>query len=168
MKDIKFTKGTAGGNALDSWLWHLNDNHGERAAIRRCRDQQEVALQPSFVRFAVREFGAKPHDLSRLAMICGLSAHLKPEAAKTVFASDLALPRQMAKHRGDSKSPIVSSLRFRRLLQLDRNHLYRPMVRIIRMLDGAANLYDLADSMYFWGDHVQRRWAFDYFPRVSE
>ncbi len=168
MKVGKFAKGTAGGDALEAWLRQLGENHGERATIRRCRDENAVAVQPAFVRFAARELAATPGELPRLGLIFGLASHLKPEAAKSVIASDLALSSQMAQHRGENNSPVVSSLRFRRLLQLERDELYRPMLRVIGMLDGAANLYDLADSVYYWGDHVRRRWAFDYFPRVSE
>ena len=64
--------------------------------------------------------------------------------------------------------PIVSELRFRRLIQRDRADLYISMIRVLRMLGNKGNLHDLAKSVYFWGDGVKRRWAFEYFPNTPD
>jgi CRISPR system Cascade subunit CasB len=77
--------------------------------------------------------------------------------------SSETIAKQMA-----GNPPVVSELRFRRLIQRDRNDLYPAMIRAIRMLGKQVNIYDLAASTYYWGDQVKRRWAFDYFPNTPE
>jgi len=62
--------------------------------------------------------------------------------------------------------PMVSELRFRRLLQRDTVDIYPAMIRILRMLKGSADIHDLAGSVFFWGDNVKKRWAYAYFPRA--
>ena len=37
-----------------------------------------------------------------------------------------------------------------------------------RLLDHTANLPDLMSSVFYWGDAVRIRWAFDYFPNTPE
>ena len=64
--------------------------------------------------------------------------------------------------------PVVSELRFRRLIQRDRADLYVSMIRVLRMLGNKANLHDVANSVYYWGDKVKRDWAFAYFPNTPE
>jgi len=64
--------------------------------------------------------------------------------------------------------PKVSELRFRRLLQRERDDLYGAMIRILQKLDQTANLPDLFNSVFYWGDPVRKRWAFEYFPNTPE
>jgi CRISPR system Cascade subunit CasB len=40
------------------------------------------------------------------------------------------------------------------------------MIRVLQMLDHTANLSDLMDSVFNWGDPVRKRWAFDYYPNT--
>ena len=105
----------------------------------------------------------------RMAAIVGLIAHLKYEAESSVLdakgnAVDL-FAGQMA-FLVSADRPLVSELRFRRLLQNDREDLYQSMIRIIRMMKGRASLYGLAQSVFFWGDGIKKRWAYAYFPKV--
>ncbi len=72
----------------------------------------------------------------------------------------------MARLQGDR--PVVSELRFRRLLRMPRAELYRPMIRILALLDHQANLYELAESMFWWGPNIQKQWAFAYFPKLPK
>ena len=76
------------------------------------------------------------------------------------------LPERMARLQGDR--PVVSELRFRRLLRMPRAELYRPMIRILALLDHQANLYELAESMFWWGPNIQKQWAFIYFPKLPK
>ncbi|HET8552559.1 MAG TPA: type I-E CRISPR-associated protein Cse2/CasB [Gammaproteobacteria bacterium] len=164
---IRFKAENPAGEALRAWLERLDKNHGDRASIRRCRDAGAVAFQPAFVRFFISDlrplFGPQAGAM-RLAGIFGLASHLDGNKPCVLGTGD-SMARQMASSRpGQSGGPRISELRFRRLLQYERDDLYRPMLRIIRALHGEANVYDLADAVYYWGDNVRKRWAFDYFP----
>ena len=67
--------------------------------------------------------------------------------------------------RGDK--PVVSELRFRRLLQHEREELYVALIRVIRLLDGCANIHELANVCFHWGYTEKKRWAFAYFKNVK-
>jgi len=59
--------------------------------------------------------------------------------------------------------PLLSELRFRRLLQTTRDERLEAFKRLVRQLKGKVNVVDLANSYLFWGDKVRERWAFDYY-----
>jgi len=40
------------------------------------------------------------------------------------------------------------------------------MIRVIRLLRGEVNIYSLAESTYFWGDDVRKRWAYEYYENI--
>lgn len=171
MNDVKFSADTAFGDALKEWLDQLDQNHGDRASIRRCDSADEVTFQPAFVRFFAstlrplvkNERGAIP----RFAAIWGLSAHLKRDDSISVLMAKQSFAEQMAQSKRSGAGPRISESRFRRLLQCERAELYLPLIRVIRALDGAANAYDLARSIYYWGDSERKRWAFHYYPAVD-
>jgi len=93
-------------------------------------------------------FGANKYWEDRLAVIAGLASHLKPEYIDVVLSGGERrverFAEQLAQAKGDR--PLVSELRFRRLLQRDRVDLYPSMIRILRLLDGKATLHGLAES----------------------
>lgn len=157
---ISFDSNKPLGEALQRWWIELQERNGDRAELRRAETVTDVILLPAFQRACLRFKPFFQHEEnweSRLAAILGLLAHVR----QVNLEQSLAL--QMA-----GKPPVVSELRFRRLLQRDRADLYVSMIRVLRMLGNKANIHDLAESVYFWGDNVRRRWAFDYFPNTPE
>jgi len=40
------------------------------------------------------------------------------------------------------------------------------MIRVIRMLKYRSNPYDLAESVFYWGDVIKKEWAYTYFPKT--
>lgn len=173
---IKFDPGSAMGKALAELWQDLKDEPGTRAELRRCKEVAEVMMTPLFNRFCHRikgVFETEPRGWeARLAMVVGLLAHLKHDHASTVLNSSKGEERSFAAHfvvpMAEGDRPKVSELRFRRLLQRDSRDLYPAMMRVLRMLDGGANLYGLAESVYYWNDKVKKEWSFAYFPRVPE
>ena len=157
---ISFDSNKPLGEALQNWWIELQDRNGDRAELRRAETVTDVILLPVFQHACSRFKPFFQHEEnweSRLAAVLGLLAHVRQ------VNSEQSLALQMA-----GKPPVVSELRFRRLLQRDRADLYVSMIRVLRMLGNKANLHDLAYSVYFWGDGVKRRWAFDYFPNTPE
>lgn len=156
---IKFEPDTVPGKVLHDWWQQLQKNRGARAELRRCRKPAQVMLHPVYCSLYNR-FRPMMEDDSgweeRLAAIAGLLAHVEHESGSS-------LARQMA-----GNPPEVSELRFRRLLQHKRTELYVPMIRVLRKLNKTANIYDLAASVFYWGDAVRKRWALDYFPNTPE
>ena len=139
---------------LVAWWGGLNDRRGERAELRRAKSVTEVIMTPSFQKLCTRLVEQLPSgfDKESVAAIVGLLSHVEKTTDK-----------KLASQMSEGSPPVVSELRFRRLLQRDRNELYVAMIRIIRMLKKKVNPYDLIASVYYWGDKQKKDWAYAYF-----
>jgi CRISPR system Cascade subunit CasB len=147
------------GKALQKWWGDLQERSGDRAELHRAKTVEDVIILPVFQRACLRFkpfFQNEENWEFRLAAIIGLLAHVRT-------TTDQTLALQMA-----GNPPIVSELRFRRLIQRDRGELYVAMIRVLRMLGNNANLQDMANSVYYWGDRVKQDWAFAYFPNTPD
>lgn len=160
---IKFKHDSAVGEILFTFWQSLDKNRGVRAELRRCKTIADVIMTPSYQRLCARLRPVMKHEYNfeeNIAAVIGLLSHLKTNS------QGRTLPQQMAESTGNN--PLVSELRFRRLLQRDREDLYGALIRILRMLKGEANLYSLSESVFYWGDNVKKQWSFAYFPLVPE
>ena len=157
MAKLDFSNDSPLSKELHAWWQGLEQNRGARAELRRANNITEVVIQQSFY-FARRKFAkffVQRSEQLRLAMILGLLAHVKqPTRVK--------LAKQMA--TGDR--PRVSELRFKRLLRCERDELYQPLMRIIRLLDGQVNIGNLAELCFYWGDNIRKELAFNYYPTI--
>jgi CRISPR system Cascade subunit CasB len=159
MSWLEFKSDNPAGQELARWHRALADNRGDRAALRRCGTLVEVAFVPAFHQLsrALRAAADAPVNPDRLLAVAGLVAIIKQPIANS-------LPRQMATPNAGGTSPVVSGLRFRRLLQCQtQDELFTTMRRILRLLDDQANLCDLANSVYGWNERTRKRWAYEYY-----
>ena len=145
--------------ALMEWWQDLTNDKGTRATLRRCKTPKAVMLHPAYARIhnqvAEHLRGRRNWEL-QLACVIGVIVHVKGRTDNSAPVTTLA------KHMGGA-DPIVSELRFRRLLQCDANDFYRRITRIVKMLGANVYLPDLIESIFFWNDQTKRRWAMDYF-----
>lgn len=158
---ISFKSDNVFGSTLGKWWDWLNENQGARAELRRAPNLTAVALTSAFQRLyqwqlAVGFPQPKRPEIStqteRLAAIAGLLAHVK-------VAVDQSLPMLMSE--GDR--PPVSELRFRRILDSPSiDDLFVGLRRALPLFDHKADLYDLAESVFNWGDSVKKKWAYNY------
>jgi len=166
---LEFSPNQATSRALMDWWDGLQQDTGGRARLRRCRQPEEVLMEPAFHRLLQRmdaltgqssgELTERDiHNIHRLAAVAGLIAHVRTRHERP-------LAEQMAESKGGR--PILSSLRFRRLLKESFDDFYPAMIRVIGQLDRKANIHDLADSVFHWGDVVRKRWALAYFSKVT-
>lgn len=155
---INFSTDTPEGKHLQAWWESLNDTPSEKALLRRASSVNDVAMSRAFHQLCnkMRPFMNKEYGSweDQMAAVAGLISHVRHTTEKS-------LAEQMA---GDP--PTVSELRFRRLLQRDRDDLYVSMIRILKMLEQKANIFDLANSVFYWGSKVKKRWAYVYFPKT--
>ena len=151
-------------SVLHEWWAHLEDNKGDRAALRRCQEPLEALFVPAYHRLYHE---LRQHDGSsdlRLPAIAALLAHVKSEVTDKEFASQMATPKLTG-----GETPRLSELRFRRLLQCQTvNELFPALRRVVYVLDGSVNLYSLADSVYWWGEKVRRDWAYAYYGSLKQ
>jgi len=160
-KYLRFSKGSPESKVLLDW-WHgLENNRGDRAALRRCSNLAEVVFVPSYHRlrqellrlgYAVNSDG--------LAIIVGLAARVKGDVTQYTIANQMAISVTGGSAR-------VSGLRFRRLLKIqDRDKLYPAMIRIVALLGSSLSIVNLAGSVYWWNDFTRKNWAFDYYTNA--
>jgi len=63
----------------------------------------------------------------------------------------------------------LSRLRLRRLLNSKtRADLAANLVRTLHLSEGRANLMDLAEGIFSWGERTRRKWAFDYYDNLPK
>ena len=158
---VKFEKESPLGQKLKKWWQSLEEHRGDRAVLRRAKNVQEIALLPEFHRALqkVRPFFAhEKHWEDQMAFVFGLLSHVRDHKERKL-AEQMAQPND---------SPVVSELRFRRLIQREREDLYPAMIRILRILKGGADLHDLARSVYYWGPNIKKQWAYAYFSKIKD
>jgi CRISPR system Cascade subunit CasB len=146
---------------LSFWA-SLEGRRADRAMFRRCATPAEVVFVPAFHRLlrGLDEAGISVIP-ERLAVIAAVIAHVEKHLSAMDFASQLA--------SGTAEKTALSSLRFRRLLAVDKpDELLIYLVRTVRLLDRTANVVDLARSIRFWSDDVRKRWAFRYYEKASK
>lgn len=172
MTEASFEEGSATREILaDFFLTEIAKNSGVRSELKRCRSASEVMMTSAFYRLHRRlgqRFETHPRMAVRLATVLGLMAHLKLQSTSVLKAptgSETSIGL-LIKPMTEGARPRVSELRFRRLLQRDLDDLYVALVRVLRMLDGNANLFGVAESVLNWGDTVKRKWAAAYFSNV--
>lgn len=162
-KNLFFSSDPKARQVLYEWWSELEKNRGDRAALRHCHNESEVAFTPSFHRLRkdlLEEFNV---NLKSLAIVAGVLSHVKNNDAGSGFAVQMATPTS------GSSNARVSGLRFRRLLTIeDRRELFTPMIRTVRLLDGTANLFDLANSIYWWNEFTKKQWAYDYYTKSPD
>ena len=164
---INFKKENKAGEILASWWEGLQQDNGGRARLRRCKSPEEVMLEPAFHRLLnrLRPFLENENSFSqeasytRLAAVAGLLSHVR-------IQDNGGLAERLAEGKGGR--PLFSSLRFRRLLKTQFEDLYPLMIRVIQQLNKTANMNDLADSIFYWGDNIRKRWALAYYPKVVD
>jgi CRISPR system Cascade subunit CasB len=103
--------------------------------------------------------------------LTGLAAHVKQHTA-----NERSLAAQMGSPKPGSDRVPVSELRFRRILATDDlAELYTQLRRAISLLDGTANLIDLARVLCRWRPIAEqnpydprKNWAYDYYAAAPQ
>lgn len=159
-KNLFFSSGTKARQVLYEWWSELEKNRGDRAALRHCHDVNEIAFTPSFHRLRKNLLDEFNLNQEALAMVAGVLSHVKNNDTGSGFAVQMATPSS------GSSNARVSGLRFRRLLTIEeRRELFASMIRTVRLLDGTANIFDLANSIYWWNEFTKKQWAYDYYTK---
>lgn len=144
--------------ALAEWWATLDDNRGVRAQLRRCDNPNTICFQPVYHSLKQR---LKITNDQRLPHVIGILAHVKNN-----LPGEFA--QQLATKKNDNQAKL-SGLRFRRLLAItDPEEFYVTMIRVLRLLDGQANIETLANDIYFWGDKVRKKWATKYYENAPD
>ncbi len=155
---------------LREWWQELEDNKGERAALRRAGSLTEVvycSIYHSLLR-TLREEGYTVHEtrLPKLAAIAGLAARIDDTPGE--------LGAQMGILKTGDK-PVISELRMRRVLACDDlEELYTLLRRALSIIGGNASLSGIAATIWDWEPLAEkkpydsrRQMAYDYYKAAS-
>lgn len=153
---------------LVSWWENLEDDRAGRAILKRASSITAVSLCAPYQRLyrQLLETGW-PADASdtlndRLAAVVGLLAHARGETTGTRQRNG-ALKPPAAMSRRDGDRPVVSELRFLRLLDSpDLEALFSGLRRILPLVGSQLDVIALAKDVLFWGDGVKKHWAYQY------
>lgn len=125
------------------------------ARLRRCGTPEQALMEPATLLLA-RRLGVGAHQidsLRRIGVIAAVMAHVRTDDPQTPFAQRL----------GSGDRPPLSALRFGALMtaapgsaQLDA---FR---RAVAIAGRTANVEDLGDALWHWGERTRLDWTFRY------
>ena len=134
------------------------------ARLRRAATPVEALEEPAvFDLYKKLGFGRVDIDrrLSRVAVVAAVLAHIKEDAAP----AGNGFRRRFAEILGQGERPLMSELRFKRLLSATEDRELMTAFRRAVALGGGKNIDvgDVAASLLDWSDRRRMRWAFDYY-----
>lgn len=145
----------------DWWRGSIANRESGRARALSARLRRanalEALLEPEVhllaSRLALRHSAAG--ELVRLVQILAEVKETRPES----------LPRQLG-----GEDPVLSNLRFQRLLRARGDELTQTLRRAIPMVNRSCNVSQLGTDLLSWdhpdwGDRARVRWTFDYFGK---
>ena len=159
----QLTKDQPAGRALQAWWEQLPDDRGARAALARCQRPLEVVMEPAFhrVRLQIEAAGYRENRYwpEALPAVIGLLARARSDAPQLSAGAAMAQPAE------GSGRPLLSGLRFRRLMHAASHaELYEQMSGVMGLLGRRVPVLALADTIDRWGDAaVRRQLAYDYY-----
>jgi CRISPR system Cascade subunit CasB len=138
-------------------------NPAALARLRRAATPVDALEEPSvFDLYKKLGFGRNEVDrrLPRVAAVAAVLAHIRTDAE-----SGSGYRRRSAEMLGQGERPIMSPLRFKRLLAANEDQDLMVAFRRAVKLAGARdiNIGDVAASILDWSDRRRMRWAFDYY-----
>lgn len=127
---------------------------GLMARLRRA-DALGVLAEPA-VQALARDLGLGPKHAGVLIRLAQVLAELREDASET-----------LARRLGGAE-PVMSHLRFQRLLRAEGDEATTALRRAVLMADRRCNVDRLAADLLVWehpewGEAARRRWIFDYF-----
>ncbi|SBT08648.1 putative CRISPR-associated protein, Cse2 family [Candidatus Accumulibacter aalborgensis] len=174
-KEVGNLRPTALGGCLLEWWKDLEDDRASRAILRRADSVTSVALSAPYQRLYRRLLNvgwpenAPAYRNDHLAALVALLAHVRGDVdGKKQKNGVLSLPEAMSVRKKETDRPVVSELRFLRLLDSpDLEDLFTGLRRVLPLLvktvDGKAlDILALADDVLSWSDSVKKRWAYAY------
>lgn len=136
------------------WKTHIGarEKSQAKALSARLRRGNSVAIlcEPE-VQDLARKLGLGPTKAENLVRLVTLLAELREHVP-------IALPKRLG-----GAEPVLSTLRFQRLMRADPQELTALLRRAIVMADCRCDVAQLAGDLLQWNEATRTRWTFDYF-----
>jgi CRISPR type I-E-associated protein CasB/Cse2 len=155
-----------------SWWSDLTDKKrgdpGARARLRRSRSTGEALGESSALALLRRlqriDYGIPSRQAVDLARVL---VHVKDHKSIPALraAGWKSFPYDSADGNDASKRPLLSEVRFRRLMKAERDddELVQSFIRLVRLLNGECNVGRLAEDFLQWGPERKELLAFEYY-----
>jgi CRISPR system Cascade subunit CasB len=141
-----------GAEMMRWWAANLADRQSGRAralAARLRRARGADALTEPEVHALARALDLRNGE--RLSHLVRLLAEVKEHS-----------PQTLARRLGGAE-PVLSTLRFQRLMRAEGEDLIEALRRGISMAEGRCNVAALGLDVLHWGEAVRSRWCFHYY-----
>lgn len=147
---------------IHCWWEELFESQRDRAELRRCHDLTEVFFCQAYHRLYLSLLAEGKVNREAIALIAAALAHVKDEISSDSFAEQMGESKT-------SQTPQISKMRFRRLIRCESySDLYLPVIRIVKMLNGAVNIDDMVKKFYFWNEKSRNDMTFEYYGKVLQ
>ncbi len=138
--------------------WKKKGNPGALARLRRASNPVEALAEARTMTLAKR-LGVRPGEYQTLARVWAMAAvlaHVKEHDGSKNMSEMLGPPKE-------GEQGVMSELRFHRLIAASEPaDLMRQMRNAVKLLKGTANIEDLANAIYWWGDKTRINWTYAY------
>ncbi len=152
-------KTTPGQIILGWWSVNIADRQSGRARALAAKLRRASAIEalsePEVMKLAkdlqAANFRFMSGGADRLARLATLSAEVRTHTPQTLL------------QRLGGEEPILSRLRFQRLIRAEDEELTDALRRAIQLADEACNVAALGEDLLFIGEKVRKDWCFEYF-----
>ncbi len=166
---------------LLAWRKSIDENHGERARLRRAESPDDVLLSEAFFNFLqeMPEEWSEPARLPASALVAAALAHANTHEMDQYETTSFAAQLATAKDSGDK--PRMSELRFQQLQKShDPTEFFRRLIRAVKILDRNVNIFSLANDILHWMHEYRKGvdrnpqhriafcWASDYYRALPK
>lgn len=153
-----------GQTILGWWLPHIGERSSSSAKALSARLRRGTAIEalaePAVHALAkVLDLKRTAHDtevLVRLALVLAWVREHEPGAQQR-------LAQKLGKKKGQDDKPLMSHLRFQRLIRAEGDEIVTALRRALPLTQYRCNVAALGEDLLYWNDQTRTRWSFDYF-----
>lgn len=168
---------------LRNWWQQLEDNRAEWAALRRASFIDDILPTPAFFDFLTYIYADEKINFKDEKFIIGQAVVASILArVKEDLKDAKSFAKLLAKSKENSNTPVMSKLRFEKLIKSDDpEQFFIRIRRAVDLLKGRVNIISLANGILHWihnfyqqdeskerKSHLVFKWATDYYTTVNK
>jgi len=139
-------------------------SRGDRAVLRRCRNEEELVLDGIYWQIA----GHADREAQR-CLPCIVLCYPAAKQLKNPARFRLGTMFRRSLHPGAKVVRAGDAIRFRQLLAArDRSELAHRLRRLLKQAGVPVDWGTIGCDVHYWGANVRRRWAQDFYAPDTE
>lgn len=142
-------------NMIFQWMDWLKNHQSERNKLRRCKNIENVLMQPAFYKF-LDIIKVDSENRSKYKNYYALTA--------SIFASLVYDKSEQKEFAEKLKKRDVNERRFVKLIETNTPIEAYPIIKqLLRFIDNRVNLNSFYYDLYYFGDKTKQKWAEQFF-----